>query len=146
MKPSSGPKKKMQNVSFNSVDELLEFLPEEELKVTQFLRRLVHDCVPGITEKLSFNVPYFQRNAGMFFIWPGSVSWGKATHPGVRFGFQQGYLIPDEIGYLDRGDRKQVFWRDFLSLASIDSDLLRAYLFAAVEVDDAKAKRKRQLP
>jgi hypothetical protein len=142
--PKSGSGRMMQNVKFDSVVELLDFLPEDELKITLYLRQLIMDCVPDVEEKLSYNVPFYRRNAGIFFIWPGSVSWGKVVHPGVRFGFQQGYLLDDEIGYLDRGGRKQVFWRDYLSLESIDVELLRAYLFAAVEVDDGKAKRKRK--
>lgn len=142
--PSTAPKKKMQAVQFGSVAECLDFLPEDELNITEFLRALVFECVPDVEERLSFNVPYYFGNAGLFFIWPGSIGWGNATYKGVRFGFQSGYLIPDEIGYLDRGGRKQVFWKDFQSIAEIDVDLLRAYIFEAVLVDAQKAKRKRR--
>lgn len=144
MRSTSSSKKKMQNVSFDSIEELLDFLPEDERVLTEFLRKLVFECVPDVEEKLSFNVPYYQRNAGLLFIWPGSVSWGKVTYQGVRLGFQQGYLLPDEIGFLDRGGRKQVFWRDFYALADIDVDLLRAYIYEAVLVDDQKPRRKRK--
>jgi hypothetical protein len=136
MKPKSPAKKSMQNVKFDSIDELLEFLPEDQLKLTEFLRKLIFECVPEIEEKLSFNVPFYRRNKGIFFIWPGAVSWGKVTHEGVRFGFQQGYRIPDEIGYLDRGNRKQVYYRDFRSLQEIDVELFISYLFEAVLVDE----------
>jgi hypothetical protein len=142
MKPSS-PKKSMQNVSFDSVEDVLEFIPADEVKITQFLRKLVFECVPDVEEYLSFNVLYYRRNAGLFFIWPGSVSWGKSTQAGVRFGFQSGYLLRDELGYLDRGGRKQIFWRDFLALEDVDVEVVRAYLFEAVEVDDRKPRRKR---
>jgi hypothetical protein len=125
----------MQNVRFDSVDELLEFLPEAEWKMVHLLRRLVFECVPEVREKLSYNVPFYRRNKGICFIWPGSVSWGKVQHPGVRFGFQQGHLLRDEIGYLDRGARKQVYWKDFQSLEDIDVELLRAYLWEAAMVD-----------
>jgi hypothetical protein len=111
MAPKSTPKKSMQAVSFSSIHEMLAYLPDDELRLTEFLRNLIFECVPDVEEKLSFNVAYYMRNAGLLFIWPGSIGWGKKTYPGVRFGFQSGYLIPDEIGYLDRGDRKQIFWR-----------------------------------
>ena len=88
----------MQNVQFDSIAELLEFLPEDELKLTEYFRRLIFECVPDVEEKLSYNVPFYRRNAGIFFLWPGAVSWGKVRHAGVRFGFQQGYLMQDEIG------------------------------------------------
>jgi hypothetical protein len=144
MKPKSSTKK-MQQVSFSTIAECLDFLPPDELKLTEFLRGLIFECVPEVEERLSFNVPYYFRNAGLFFIWPGSIGWGKKTYPGVRFGFQSGYLIPDEIGYLDKGGRKQVYWRDFHSLAEIDVELLKSYIFEAVIVDDQKPIRKRSL-
>ena len=133
----------MQNVSFNNVDEFLEFLPEDELKLVKFLRRIIFDCVPGVTEKLSYNVPFYKKNKSIFFIWPASVLWGKKqSYKGVRFGFQQGYLLNDEINYLDRGDRKQVYWRDFTNIKDIDIDLLKAYIFEAEIIDDGFKKKK----
>ncbi len=127
----------MQNVSFKSVDEFLDFLPEDELRIVEILRRLVFDCVPGITEKISYNVPFYKKRNGMFFIWPASVLWGKKqTYEGVRFGFQQGNLLADEINFLDRGNRKQVYWRDFTKIKDIEIDLLKAYIFEAGIIDD----------
>lgn len=126
----------MQNVNFKSVDELLDFLPEDELKMVNMLRKIIFDCVPGITEKLSYNVPFYKKNKGLFFIWPASVFWGKKqSHSGVRFGFQQGYLLNDELNYLDKGDRKQVYWVDFNSIKNIDVHLLKVYIFEAAKLD-----------
>lgn len=134
---------KMQNVKFKNVEEFLEFLPPDELKLTKFLRKIIFDCVPGITEKLSYNVPFYKRNKGMFFIWPASVLWGKKqTYKGVRFGFQQGNLINDEPNYLEKGERKQVYWKDLTSIKEIDIDLLKAYIFEAVEIDGKFRKTK----
>jgi hypothetical protein len=133
---------RMQNVKFRSVDEFLDFLPEDELKMTLALRRLVFDCVPGVKEKLSFNVPFYTKNKGLFFIWPASVLWGKnKTYEGVRFGFQYGCLLADENNYLDKGDRKQVYWRDFMNPGQIDMDLLKAYIFEALLIDQSFKKR-----
>ena len=127
---------KMQNVKFKNVDEFLEFLPEDELALVHFFRKLIFDSVPGITEKLSFNVPFYKKNKGMFFIWPASVLWGKKkTYDGVRFGFQQGHLLNDGSSYLDKGNRKQVYWKDFNCLKEIDVDLLKAYIFEAAIID-----------
>jgi hypothetical protein len=128
-------KRKMQNVHFNSVEEFLEFLPEDELKVVRVLRNLMLECMPGCTEKLSFNVPYYKRHSNICFIWPGSVSWGNVQNKGVRLGFTKGYLMQDEINYLDKGDRKQVYWKDYYEVKDIDVDLLKAYVFEAVEID-----------
>lgn len=133
----------MQNVDFEDVDELLDFLPDDERQLFIVLRQLILDNVPDITEKLSYNVPYYKRNKGIFFIWPASVLWGKKkTYTGVRFGFQQGYLLADENAYLDKGNRKQVYWKDFGNLKEIDFSVLKAYIFEAVLVDGQFKKTK----
>lgn len=139
----------MQNVSFNSVDELLDFLPADELKITEALRKIVFDCIPDAVEKLSFNVPFYKRRTMICFIWPGSVSWGSVTQKGVRFGFQNGNLLNDESNYLEKGNRKQVYWRDYHSINEIDADLLKSYIYEAVMIDTTRptkvftSKRKR---
>lgn len=133
----------MQDVSFSSVDEFLDYLPDHELKIAERLRKIIFDCVPGITEKLSYNVPFYKMNKGMFFIWPASILWGKTkSYEGVRFGFQQGYLLTDDQNYLDKGNRKQVYYRDFLTIRDIDTDLLRSYIFEALIIDGQFKKKK----
>ena len=130
----------MQNVGFKTVDELLDFLPADELKITEALRKIVFDCIPDVEEKISFNVPFYKRKRVICFIWPGSVSWGSVTQNGVRFGFQYGNYLNDESNYLDKGKRKQVYWRDFHSLKDIDADLLKSYIYEAVIIDQTKPK------
>ena len=125
-----------QNVKFRSVEEFLEFLPPDELKMVQLLRKVVLDCLPNCTEKLSYNVPFYKINKGICFIWPASVLWGKSiSFTGVRFEFNQEYLMRDEINFLEKGNRKQVFWKDFKSIKDIDVDLLKTYIFEAAEID-----------
>lgn len=140
-------KKKMQDVDFKNVDELLAFLPEEELKIVERLRKIIFSCLPNCTEKLSYNVPFYKVHKNICFIWPPSVKWGGTGHEGVRFGFTNGYLLTDEIVYLDKGTRKQVYWRDFKSLKEIDAELLKAYIFEAALIDEEiireKAKNKK---
>jgi len=57
-------------------------------------------------------------------------------------GFTQGYLLQDEIGYLDRGGRKQVYWKDFTNMGQMGEDLLKSYLFEAVIIDQELAKEQ----
>lgn len=137
---------KMQNVNFESIEEFLAFLPPDELEVVEFLRQLIYDCIPDVSEKLSYNVPYFKRHKTICFVWPGSVLWGKKqSYTGVRLGFAQGHLLTDEMDYLKLEGRKQVAWRDFDRVEDIDVDLLQAFVYEAVVVDEelAKGKRKR---
>jgi len=132
-------KSAMQNVSFLRVEDLLDFLPDDERLMVDVLRELVFESVPDVTERLSFNVPFYKRNKSICFIWPASVLWGKKkTYEGVRFGFAKGYLMVDDIAYLDKGTRKQIYWRDFKELTSNDITILRSYLYQAVLIDEER--------
>ncbi len=135
-------KKTAQNVSFKSMGELLSFLPEDQLLVTEALRELIFSTVPGIKEKLSFNVPFYSLNKGVCYIWPGAVSWGSKTWEGVEFGFNYGNLLADEANYLVRGNRKQVYNKRFHSIEAINMDLLAEYLIEAAENDEMMYREK----
>lgn len=132
----------MQDVDFASVGEFLDFLSTDELEIVEELRELVFECIPNVEEKLSFNVPFYRRNYSICFIWPGSITWDGSGHEGVRFGFNYGNLLNDESNYLDKGKRKQVYWKDFFSRKEIDTDLLRSYLYEAGLLDEQRAKLK----
>lgn len=136
------PKRKMQQVSFSSVEEFLDFLPDDELRIVERLRALIFSCIPDITEKLSYNVPFYKRHKGICFIWPASVLWGNTkSYIGVRLGFNSGYLMRDELNYLDAGDRKQVYYKDFKDIHEIEQDVLKAFLFEALEIDSLVGRK-----
>lgn len=99
----------MQNVSFKSVDELLEFLPEDELKIVELLRKIVFHCIHDIEEKISYNVSFYKRHSNICYIWSSSVLWGNVKHTDVQFGFNKEYLMQDDIDWLEKGNRKQVY-------------------------------------
>lgn len=128
---------KFQPIDFQDLDDLLAFLPEDELKIVEALRNLVYGCIPQVKEKLSYNVPFFRVRKTICFIWPGSVPWG-GTFEGVQFGFTYGHLLTDEKNYLEAGKRKYVRTRTFKSLKEIDFDQLRTLLFEAAEIDSQK--------
>lgn len=132
----------MQAVSFRNVSELLGFLPEHQLAIVEPLRQLVFECIPGVEERLSFNVPFFRKFKSICFIWPGAVPWGSKTWEGVEFGFNYGSLLADEVGYLERGLRRQVFSKRFFLPDEINEELLRAYLSEAVEIDELMHREK----
>jgi hypothetical protein len=139
MKKSS----KMQNVSFHSLEEFLEYLPQDERSITDKLRNLVLDTLPDIDERLSFNVPYYRLRKDICFIWPASILWGKLkTYEGVRFGFTYGHLLQDESHYFTLGNRKQVTYRDFNSPREIDPELLKSFLFEAAILDVRQSEKR----
>jgi len=132
--------RQMQNVKFRDIDEFLGFIPENELAIVQALRQFIMDCIPGCTEKLSYNVPTFYKYSRICFVWPSSVTWGDVQTNAVRLGFVNGYRMRDEINYLDKGDRKQVYWKDFTDVKEIDTDLLKLYICEAVRIDEELKK------
>ena len=134
--------KKLQNIKFNSIEEFLDYLPQNERIIVDILRDLVFDSLPNPIEKLSYNVPYYYLNSRVCFIWPASVSWGNVKMQGVVLGFCNGYLLHDELNWLEKGTRKQVYTKTFFGVEEIESELVKAYLFDAVEIDK-KLKHKK---
>lgn len=136
-------KRKMQNVSFRNIHEFYDFLPEEELKIVKALRKIIYNCIPDVTEKLAYNVPFFYRHKRICFIWPPSVLWGNVRMGRVQLGFVNGYLLEDEINYREKEKRKQIYCRYFSEVKDIDVDLLKSYIFQAAIIDDEIAKEKK---
>lgn len=128
---------KMQDVSFRSVDEMMDYLPDNEMEITQVLRELVKDCIPHIKEKLSYNVPFFALRKTVCYIWPGSIPWGKTTFKGVQIGFSKGHHLQDDMNYLEKGNRKYVRTKLLDKITEADLDILRVFLFEAAELDKA---------
>jgi hypothetical protein len=87
-------------------------------------------------------VPFFYRHARICYIWPASVPWG-GLRQGVSFGFCKGGLLPDEINYLNKDNKKEMATKRFTQVRDIDADLLKAYLYEAIELDEQAARAKR---
>jgi hypothetical protein len=132
-------KKPAQPMAFKSVTEFLHYLPEDQLLIVEALRHLVLECLPGCTEKLAYNVPFFYRYSRICFIWPAAVPWG-AVKSGVQIGFCKGSLLSD-TAYLTADGRRSVFVKRFDSPKEIDADRLGALLYEAVQIDETTRLR-----
>ena len=130
---------KIQGLGFKNIDQFLDFLPDTELKLVEPLRELILESIPELTEKLSYNVPYYFRNRRVCFIWPASIPWGNVHMEGVMLGICEGVLLTDHE-YFRMGQRKRVATRTYQSLHEMDFDLIRYYLFQAVEIDRSYSK------
>lgn len=131
---------KMQNVDFQSTEEFYAFLSQEQLHMTLLLKAFLLECIPHVKENLSFNVPYFKVHKNIAFIWPADVLWGKKKkHVGVRIGFTQGFRLTDPNNFLEKGSRKQVYYKTFQNIGQIekDADLLKALIYEAALLDRA---------
>lgn len=125
---------KVQHTKFKSVGEFLDYIPEEELKIVSALRNIILECLPECEEKLSYNVPYYYRHSRICCIWPASIPWG-GFDSGVVIGFCRGNQLSDKINYLEKGNRKKVYTKTFHSVDEIEPDLLKSYLYEAIDID-----------
>lgn len=127
---------KFQNVKFSSIEEFLDYLPQAEREIVEYLRKIIQSSIPEFKEKLAYNVPYYYRYSRICFIWPSSVPWGKVKKNGVMLGFCRGNLLNDDLNWLEKGERKQVFTKTFTNINEIEPAIVKAYIFEAVEVDE----------
>jgi len=132
---------KFQRVKFNSVNDFLDYLPENELEIVKVLRQIIMDTIPYCIEKLAYNVPFYYRHSRICFIWPSSVPWGNVKLKGVQLGFCNGYLFNDNIQWLDKGERKQVYSKTFSDLKDIELEMIKYHIFEAIEVDNQINKK-----
>lgn len=133
---------KYQQVYFRSVKDFLDHLPEDERIIVDYLRDLVLDTLPFCMEKLSYNIPHYYGHRRICFIQPAAVPWGNVPQYGVQLGFYYGDLLHDDLAYLEKRGRKQVYVKTFATLEEIETDILRAFLFEAAEIDEMQGPKK----
>ncbi len=132
---------KFQQLSFSDIDEFLDYLPTDELKLVNKLRETILDCMPHCKEKLAYNVPYYYLNKRVIFIWPASVPWGGIKENGVVvIGFCNGQKITDETGLLNKEGRKQIATIKYRSTKDINTELLKQFIYEAIFIDEQEAK------
>ncbi|MBK9176022.1 MAG: DUF1801 domain-containing protein [Flavobacteriales bacterium] len=123
-----------------TVQDLFDFLPPDERALMERLREFIISEAPELKERLSYNILAYKLRRDVCFIWPASVLWGgEKTYEGVRFGFSHANLLVDPSGYLERGQRKQVYWRDLQKVTPTDERMLRQLLAEAVRIDEERA-------
>ena len=119
-----------QNIKFKNVDECLAYLPEDELEIVLFLRRIILECMPDCKEKLAYNVPFYYRYSRICYIWPASIPWGK-IEKGVSIGFCRGDLITEDTIKTSKTISKLTY----NSLNEIDVEVLKQQVYEAIMID-----------
>jgi hypothetical protein len=129
-----------QDLQFKSMDDFLEYLPEEEKEIVLFLRKIVLECMPDSKEKLAYNVPFYYRHSKICYIWPASIPWGKVSS-GVGIGFCKSASLLDETFETATFSAKSLF----SSIKEIDVTALKAQIREAILIDEqiVKARRRR---
>ena len=55
-------------VSFQSVEEFLDCLPDDERAIVEILRELILDCIPDGQERLTQSTPHYYRHSQVCYI------------------------------------------------------------------------------
>lgn len=120
---------------FQSLAELIDFLPENERIIVDVLRQIIREHLPSYCkEKISYNVPFFHGRRGICIVWPATVPRGGIKE-GVLLGFWYGNRLQDADNYLTHGTNKQVFYKIYRSPEEIDEAAIVKLLKEAVTVD-----------
>ncbi|MBK9247641.1 MAG: DUF1801 domain-containing protein [Ignavibacteria bacterium] len=138
-------KNKFQNVNFASLEDCYAYVQPGELEIMNLFRQVILETIPHCTEKLSYNVPYFYGNSRICYLWPASVPWGNVAMNGVQFGFCDGNQLVDKFSYLDKGNRKQVYYKQYSSVENVSPDditIIHELLLQAVTIDNLKTKSR----
>jgi hypothetical protein len=128
-----------QGIRFKSMDEFLDYLPEEELEIVLFLRKIILECITDCKEKLAYNVPFYYRHSRICYIWPASIPWGK-VEKGVAIGFCRGDLLTDETFKTSKFISKLTF----TSVKEIDVPFLKQQIYEAVLIDEQVVNARRR--
>ncbi|SEA90362.1 protein of unknown function (DU1801) [Flavobacterium gillisiae] len=128
-----------QEIELTSIQEFLDYLPEEELEIVLFLRKIVLECMPDCKERLAYNVPFYYRHSKICYIWPASIPWEKVNN-GVGIGFCKDASLLDETFETISFSSKSLF----SSISEIDVDSLKQQIYQAISIDEQIVKARRR--
>ena len=132
-------------IKIRSVLQLYEILPENERIITDILRQIISENLPGnCKEKISYNVPFFYGNKGICIIWPATIPRG-GIKKGVLLGFWYGNKLIDKDNYLIHGTNKQIFYKIFYNVEEINVKAILKLLKEAVKLDNQFAKNTKKV-
>jgi hypothetical protein len=131
-------------IKIRSVLQLYEILPENERIITDVLRQIISENLPGnCKEKISYNIPFFYGNKGICIIWPATIPRG-GIKKGVLLGFWYGNKLIDKDNYLIHGTNKQVFYKIFYNVEDINIKAILKLLKEAVKLDNQFSKNTKK--
>ena len=128
-----------QGIEFKKVDEFLDNIPEDELEIVLFLRKIILECMPDCKEKLAYNVPFYYRHSRICYIWPATVLWEKIPK-GVAIGFCKGDSFLDETFTIEKFASKLTF----NSVKEIDVPFVKQQINEAILIDEKIVKARRR--
>jgi uncharacterized protein YdhG (YjbR/CyaY superfamily) len=128
-----------QDIQFKKVEELLDYLPENELEIVLFLRKIILECMPDCKERLAYNIPFYYRHSRICYLSPATIAFGKISKA-VTIGFCKGDSFLDETFATAKFASKLTF----NSVDEIDVALLKKQVFEAILIDEKIVKARRR--
>ena len=124
-------------MKIKNIVELFTLLPEEERIITDVLRQIILETLPGYCkEKISFNVPFFYGNKGICIVWPATVPRG-GIKSGVLLGLWYGNKLADKDNFLTHGSNKQIFYKIYYKADEIYERPIKKLLKEAIKLDQS---------
>lgn len=125
-----------KGLRFRDVEEMLDYLPEDQREITEALRGIILGNIPGLKEKLSYNVPFYSRHAPIVYIWPSAIPWGGNETEGVVLGFAKGVHMVDPSRLFVGQTTKSIRKVNFKELSELTKPWILTYLLEAMVLDE----------
>lgn len=98
--------------------------PEEQRRIMEAVRQLIHAAVPGVNEEFKWSRPVYRSTKDFAYL--------KSAKAYVSFGFMEAGKLHDPDGRLE-GTGKDMRHIKLRTLADVDEKLLKGWLKALVE-------------
>lgn len=117
-----------------SVAFYIENLPDHKRGIALELRSIILNSIPGVEEQYKYKCP--------FYVYRGLLCYLSPTKNGMYIGFIKGTSLQDEDQRLTGEHLKQIRHLNFNSISDIDEDVVKDFLFQAVEVNSREKSKK----
>lgn len=115
-------------------DTFLEALTPPEQAICLRIRLLITENFPQLHETWAYGAPFYKGRRRICFLYPASLPYSGISR-GVNFGINRAYLLSNEQGLLQFGDRKEVAYIPVLAESDIREGLFLEILHEAVLLD-----------
>ena len=119
------------------MDAVLSYIydqTENRTMVMLVLHELL-SSIPGITCRISYNIPFYYRNKGICYLNP-------VKKDGVELAFIHGLQLSNSQGLLQHKGRKQIAGVTFHFIEEVPFHQLTGIIQEAILLDDMRARKK----
>lgn len=119
-----------------TINNYIDKVAPEFVSIVIKLRSIIKQSLPGITEKISYNIP--------FYYYEGPLCYINVRKNYVDLGFAKGFALSNKQGLLDMKDRKQVASLRYYLEENIDKTIIQELLIEAASVNELQSLTKKR--